>query len=73
MKEDLKKKAQELINNAPEVKSAVILISQGEQFAAMIAGCEKDIINLLANNLKQNKQVKEMFELAYFAVSESSK
>lgn len=73
MNEDLKKKAQELIESSPEVKSAVIFINQGERSAAMVAGESGEVINLLANALKQSPQVKHLFELAYFAISEDSK
>ena len=72
-KEDLKKRSHELIDSLSNVQTSIVIVSDGSQSSALIAGVGGDIIDSLANAMTEKKEFKRMVELAYLAVTNKDK
>lgn len=72
-KENLKKLSHELIDRLSNVQTSIVIVSDGSQSSALIAGVGGDIINSLASTMAEKKEFKRMVELAYLAVTKGSK
>ena len=72
-KEDLKKPGHDIIDSLSNVQTAIVIVSDGSENSALIAGAGKDIINSLANAMAEKKEFKRMVELAYLAVTNKDK
>ena len=72
-KENLKKLSHELIDRLSNVQTSIIIVSDGSQSSALIAGVGGDIINSLASTMAEKKEFKRMVELAYLAVTDKDK
>ena len=72
-KENLKKRSHELIDRLSNVQTSIVIVSDGSQSSALIAGVEGDIINSLANAMAKKKEFKRMIELAYLAITDKDK
>ena len=72
-KENLKKLSHELINRLSNVQTSIVIVSDGSQSSALIAGVGGDIINSLANAMAEKKEFKRMVELAYLAITDKDK
>ena len=72
-KEDLKKRSHELIDSLSNVQTSIVIVSDGSQSFALIAGVGGDIINSLANAMAEKKEFKRMIELAYLAITDKDK
>lgn len=68
MKEDLKKKATEVVNSFKEVKSVVCIVSDGNQSAAFIGSeGEANLKNMLISMMIQQPGLKSLFQGAITA------
>ena len=72
-KEDLKKLGHEMIDSLSNVQTSIVIVSDGSQSSALIAGVGGDIINSLASTMAEKKEFKRMIELAYLAVTNKDK
>ena len=72
-KENLKKLSHELIDRLSNVQTSIVIVSDGSQSSALIAGVGGDIINSLANAMAEKKEFKRMVELAYLTVTKGNK
>ena len=72
-KENLKKLSHELIDRLSNVQTSIVIVSDGSQSFALIAGVGGDIINSLANAMAEKKEFKRMIELAYLAITDKDK
>lgn len=72
-KENLKKLSHELIDRLSNVQTSIVIVSDGSQSSALIAGVGGDIINSLASTMAEKKEFKRMVELAYLAVTDKDK
>lgn len=68
MKEDLKKKATEVINDFKEVKSFVLIASDGDQSAAFVSSEGETVLkNMLISMMVQQPGLKSLFQGAITA------
>lgn len=68
MKEDLKKKATEVLNSFEEVKSAVCIVSDGNQSAIFVGSEGKSVLkNTLISIMIQQPELKSLFQGAIVA------
>lgn len=68
MKEDLKKKATEVINSFEEVKSVVCIVSNGNQSAAFVGSEGEGVLkNTLISMMIQQPELKSLFQGAIVA------
>lgn len=68
MKEDLKKKATEVINSFEEVKSVVCIVSNGNQSAALVGSEGEGVLkNTLISMMIQQPELKSLFQGAIVA------
>ena len=72
-KENLKKLSHELIDRLSNVQTSIVIVSDGSQSSALIAGVGGDIINSLASTMAGKKEFKRMVELAYLAITDKDK
>ena len=72
-KENLKKLGHEMIDSLSNVQTSIVIVSDGSQSSALIAGVGGDIVNSLANAMVEKKEFKRMVELAYLAVTNKDK
>lgn len=72
-KENLKKLSHELIDRLSNVQTSIVIVSDGSQSSALIAGVGGDIINSLASAMAEKKEFKRMVELAYLAITDKDK
>ena len=72
-KENLKKLGHEMIDRLSNVQTSIVIVSDGSQSSALIAGVGGDIINSLASAMAVKKEFKRMVELAYLAVTNKDK
>lgn len=72
-KEDLKKRSHELIDSLSNVQTSIVIVSDGSESSALIAGVGCDIVNSLANTMIKKKEFKKMVELAYLAIANKNK
>lgn len=68
MKEDLKKKATEVVNSFEKVESVVCIVSDGDQSSAFIASeGEAALKNMLISMMVQQPELKSLFQGAITA------
>jgi len=68
MKEDLKKKATEVLDSFNEVKSVVCIVSDGNQSAAFIGSKGENVLkNTLISMMIQQPELKSLFQGAIVA------
>lgn len=68
MKEDLKKKATEVLNSFEEVKSVVCIVSDGNQSAAFIGSKGENVLKeMLISMMIQQPELKSLFQGAIVA------
>lgn len=68
MKEDLKKKATEVLDSFKEVKSVVCIVSDGDQSAAFIGSKGENVLkNTLISMMIQQPELKSLFQGAIVA------
>lgn len=68
MKEDLKKKATEVLDSFEEVKSVVCIVSDGNQSAAFIGSKGENVLkNTLISMMIQQPELKSLFQGAIVA------
>ena len=72
-KENLKKLGHEMIDSLPNVQTSIVIVSDGSQSSALIAGVGGDLVNSLANAMVEKKEFKRIVELAYLAVTNKDK
>lgn len=68
MKEDLKKKATEVLNSFEEVKSVVCIVSDGNQSAVFIGSKGENVLKeMLISMMIQQPELKSLFQGAIVA------